>query len=237
MRMRLVVLMAVLALAACGPSTQSSDDVPADDGALPFGAIVAVGENWHASADPNVRGVSLYVEDGTEAAGVWSPPTSENGRHRLVADDITIELEEMACEMNGIPFPMRAHVSIPGRTLTGCASLRWDYQLIALMPQIDACIAQSPTTRMVSYAGETAPGDVLVRLQGAEPMMDCHVRDGVANVTVRNETLPMASEGDALFVRAGADGGANPGGECYEAPEVRGANNELLGWKLDPMGC
>lgn len=234
--MRALLLGLALALTACGPSTQSSEDVPNDD-ALPYGAVVAIGENWHLLADPDVSAVSLSVEDGAELSGAWSPPQRADGRDRLVAGEITLELDHTACTLNGMPFPMRANVIVPGRTLTGCASMRWDYQLIALMPQIDACIAQSPTTRMVSYAGETAPGDVLVRLQGAEPMMDCRVRDGVAAVTVRDETLPMPSEGDTLFVRAGADGGANPGGECYEAPEVRGANNELLGWKLDPLGC
>ena len=40
---------------------------------------------------------------------------------------------------------------------------------------------------------------------------------------------------DAIqFVRAP---GENPGGECYQAPEVRDASGALLGWVLDPEGC
>jgi hypothetical protein len=236
--MRITALLFALALSACGQSaTQSSDDVPSDD-ALPYGAIVGVGENWSFNANPADNAASVYVEDGTEASGVWTPPqTIASGQYRLVAGDITADITRAECQLYGMSYPMSATITIPGRTLTGCAAMRWDYQLIALMPQIDACIAQSPQTTWVTYAGQTPDSAVLVRLQAGETMVDCRVEENTAHVSPRNETLPMPSEGDAIFVRAREGETANPGGECYAAPEVRGENNALLGWMMDPAGC
>jgi len=125
----------------------------------------------------------------------------------------------------------------------GCAysdpAVAWDSNLLALIPQIDACIERAPETRHVSYAG-ARDGATLVRLQGAERQVDCRVSSPFAgDVTVveiapRDENLVIAGESTAIFVRSP---GENPGGECYEAPEVRDANGTLLGWMLDPEGC
>jgi hypothetical protein len=53
-------------------------------------------------------------------------------------------------------------------------------------------------------------------------------------VSARNRSHIEAGEFLALFVRAP---GENPGGECYDAPEVRNADGEVLGWMMDPLGC
>ena len=89
----------------------------------------------------------------------------------------------------------------------------------------------------MSYAGP-GPDGVLVRLVADGGGYDCSMASGVTTTTSapRNETLLMASEHTTTFYRA-FDGAENPGGECYEAAEVHGANNELLGWMMDPMGC
>lgn len=112
-------------------------------------------------------------------------------------------------------------------------SPHWDAHLLALLPQIDACIVASPDARWISYAG-AHDGATLVRLSGETGAFDCRFDKGAAVVTPRDETLRVDSENAAIFVRGP---GENPGGECYEAPEVRGANGELLGWMLDPEGC
>jgi hypothetical protein len=44
----------------------------------------------------------------------------------------------------------------------------------------------------------------------------------------------MVSERDPLFYRAP---GENPGGECFEAPEVRGNDGSLIGWTMADEDC
>ncbi len=98
---------------------------------------------------------------------------------------------------------------------------------------IDACLALAPDRRVVTI--DPAATRTL-RLSGEAGNADCVVPDDAddpSNATV----LPALRDppADAIqFVRAP---GENPGGECYAAPEVRGANGELLGWVLDPEGC
>lgn len=233
--MRIAAMIAAGALAACGPSTQSSDDVPSSsDGALPFGPIYAVGQDWTLNANPADNTISFYAEDGTEASGAWSPPAPVEGGHRIVAGDITLDLQQAACTLFDTPYPMAATVTAAGKSFTGCAAMRWDYQLIALMPQIDACIAQRPDSRWITYAGETAPGEVIVRMRGGDALSDCRVSNGAATIRDQDGNTRYATDNAVIFVRGPGD---NPGGECYDAPEVRGANNELLGWRVDPLGC
>lgn len=105
--------------------------------------------------------------------------------------------------------------------------------VIDRLPLIDACLALSPETRTVTIN----PASTLsLRLSGESGSFDCVVPNDArdpANATV----LPALDESPAdavLFVRGP---GENPGGECYEAPEVRGDNGEVLGWLLDPEGC
>lgn len=115
----------------------------------------------------------------------------------------------------------------------------WDSQLIALMPQIDACIAASSGATWVSYAGPAPSGGVLVRLTGDGGGFDCTVDEGATTAAsaMRDENLTVPGEREAIFVRAVGGDTVNPGGACYEAPEVRSADNELLGWMMDPLGC
>lgn len=95
---------------------------------------------------------------------------------------------------------------------------------------IDACLALAPTNRTVTYA---APD--LVRLDGEGGKLDCRIdASGAAQISPADAALSLEGDGAALFVRGP---GENPGGECYEAPEVRGPDGALLGWMLDPDGC
>lgn len=239
--MRRLILSAALLLAACGQSTDSAQDVSAPNlPQLPLAAIVANGENWTFSADPEPQAISFTLDDGAEpveVTEVWARPVATTSGYRLQSGELTLDLVEEPCTQDNIPYPMRATVSYGEGNYGGCAAMRWDYQLLELMPQIDACIARSPETRWVNYAGVQADGNMLVRLSAGDAF-DCTVTPGMTPEVIsfdpRSETLTVATEGAAIFVRGP---GENPGGECYDAPEVRDSEGEVLGWMMDPMGC
>ena len=119
------------------------------------------------------------------------------------------------------------------------APAAWETRLTEMLPYIDACIAKSPETRTVSYAGLLDDESAVVRLGGAVGEFQCMVPmadPAAANAVIvqDDETVTFEGEGSALFVRGP---GENPGGECYEAPEVRDVNGQVIGWMLDPEGC
>jgi hypothetical protein len=105
-------------------------------------------------------------------------------------------------------------------------------EVVSRLPLIDACLALSPEARTVTI---NRASNLSVRLSGESGSFDCVVPNDArdpANAAV----LPALDNPPAdaiIFVRAP---GENPGGECYEAPEVRDGG-ELLGWLLDPEGC
>lgn len=119
------------------------------------------------------------------------------------------------------------------------ASVAWEGRLSEMLPYIDACIAASPETRWVSYAGLLNDREVAVRLGGAAGEFVCTAPTAdptAANVAIvpDDETVAFEGEGSAIFVRGP---GANPGGECHEADEVMNADGEVIGWWADPHGC
>lgn len=119
------------------------------------------------------------------------------------------------------------------------APVAWETRLSELLPYIDACIAKSPETRYVNYAGLLDNETVAVRLGGGPGEFVCTVPTadpGAANAVIvpDDENAAFAGEGSATFVRGP---GENPGGECYEAEEVRNADGEVIGWWADPEGC
>lgn len=105
--------------------------------------------------------------------------------------------------------------------------------IIERLPLIDACLALLPDQRSVIID----PGlRASLRLGGETGPVDCVLADASddpANATI----LPALEDLPADAVHFIRGPGENPGGECYEAPEVRGADGELLGWVLDPEGC
>jgi len=115
----------------------------------------------------------------------------------------------------------------------------WETRLTEMLPYIDACIAKSPETRWVSYAGLLDDESVVVRIGGAAGEFQCTVSTAdpsAANAVIAmdDETVAFEGEGSAIFVRGP---GENPGGECYQADEVLNANGDVIGWWADPHGC
>jgi len=233
-----LALMAALFLAACGAGAPSSTDSAVNDGALRAGMIVGDGENWRLMIDQSTRNMTLTIGDDEETHGAafTSIETTAPGRHEIDSD-MQVVIEETACTHHELDYPMRISVTQAGQPAReGCAAMRWDHQLVALLPQIDACVAASPQTRVVRYAGANGTR-VLVRLEGENGQVDCNADAGAApraEIVARQDDIFAPTEGDAIFMRGP---GENPGGECYTAPEVRGADGEVIGWMLDPYGC
>jgi hypothetical protein len=131
--------------------------------------------------------------------------------------------------------PTEAEAPVPA----AATPVAWETRLTEMLPYIDACIARSPETRWISFAGLLNDNEVAVRLGGAAGEFVCTVptADPVpanAAIVPDDEEVAFEGEGSAIFVRGP---GENPGGECYEAEEVLNANGEVIGWWADPHGC
>lgn len=230
-----VLVCALLLLGACGQNTQKAE---APEGApaatVELGPIVARGEpGWRLDIDRET-GLSLSVGQGGQTwAAAYAPARRTERGYRLASGTLTVELTNAGCIAAGETYPMRALVRAQGReALTGCATERWDAHLLALMPQIDACIAAAPEARRVTYVGDD--GDAhLVRLWSQNGGVDCRVSaSGAAQIGPRDDDVRIGGEHEAVFVR-----GPGRGGACAGAAEVRNAEGELLGWMNDPHGC
>jgi hypothetical protein len=241
--MRALVL--ALALAACGeaaPTKQAPNaEIATTSGFDLSGHLIAQGADFRLDSAPDIGVVLVYPANELTVSGPYAVPVATDTGALLESQGISLVLTPSACTLDGVTYPMSATVTIPNaRPAEGCAMIRWDNNLIELLPQIDACIANSPETTWISYAADTGEGLVTVRMQGHGRGVDCTVPNDSADpqhatISPRRAEFRPAGDGEALFVRGSS--GPNPGGECMEAPEVRGANGELLGWMMDPMGC
>ncbi len=232
-----LLLCALLLLGACGQNAQKSDAPGGAPAAtVDLGPIVARGEpGWRLDIDRE-RGLSLSVGQGGQTwAAAYAPAQRTARGYRFASGNLTVELTNAGCIAAGETYPMRALVRAQGnQALSGCATERWDAHLLELMPQIDACVAAAPEARRVTYAGDDG-GEHLVRLWSQNGGVDCRVgANGVARIAPRDDDVRIGGEHEAIFVRGP---GRNPGGECFDAPEVRSADGELLGWMDDPQGC
>ena len=235
--MRVVVCALLLLLGACGQNAEKAKAPDAPSAAtVELGPIVARGEpGWRLDIDRQ-QGFSLSVGQGGQTlAAAYAPAQRTPRGYRFASGALIVELTNAGCVAAGETYPMRALVRAQGnQELSGCATERWDAHMLDLMPQIDACIAAAPEARRVTYAGDDG-GTYLVRLWSQNGGVDCSVNaGGVAQIAPRNDDLRLGGEHEAIFVRGP---GRNPGGQCFEAAEVRNANGELLGWMDDPQGC
>lgn len=234
--MRALVL--ALALAACGQSTAPAPEaeVATTSGMDLSGHLIALGADFRLDSAPDIGVVLNYPQQDMTVSGPYAVPTATDSGALLESQGISLTLTPGACTLDGVTYSMNASVSIPNATpATGCAFVRWDHQLIELLPQIDRCIETSPETRWVTYAGRNGD-EVTVRLRGDNRFVECKItNDQLVSAALPENAPKIAGDGEAIFVRGPAS--ENPGGECYEAPEVTSASGELLGWMMDPMGC
>lgn len=235
MRLSICLFGALLALPA-------QADAPA--AASPFaGAISAAGTEpfWGLSIDPASNTMWLHELDGTgyPTNDYVAPVVATDGTAIFTARDFTVTLKLTGtCSdgMSDLVFPMETTVTAGGHAYRGCAYPRWDNDLIALLPQIDACLAAARSKGPVSLAARTNAG-AIVRVLDDGGTFQCAfpgeaTKPGKAGRL--DDAEPMVSERDPLFYRAP---GENPGGECFEAPEVRGNDGSLIGWTMADEDC
>ena len=153
---------------------------------------------------------------------------------------VTVAAGECSDEMSDTAYPYSVEVTLTGkdgRTLKGCAYRPWGEDILAAMPVIDACLKASGGQPPVVYAAASAPNAGFALLAGSdeEPLLGCVAGGDAAAVSpYPPESEQPAGTNAEIFVRGP---GKNPGGECYDAPEVKDADGKLLGWWLDPAGC
>lgn len=243
----ILALAAALALAGCNPA-QKAPPAPAEATSGEFtgvdmsrleGRIVALGAApaWRLDADAGL-GLILVQGDETISADFARPTADGAGGARLVSGDLDLGLRGAPCTQDGAAYPMTAALSVRGGApMQGCAFVRWDHDLTALLPAIDSCLSLTTdeTPLRVTYAGREADGRTLVRMRNADGAYDCRTGGTEdAEIALTDPALRIGGESAAIFLRAP---GENPGGQCYQAPEVRGADGTLIGWWDDPEGC
>ncbi|MCC6920660.1 MAG: hypothetical protein IT548_15795 [Alphaproteobacteria bacterium] len=235
MRLTVLVLAGFLSL----PALAASADAPS-----PFtGAITALGTEpfWGLAIDPQSKTLWFHEDEESDlpANNYVAPVIGADGTATFTAKDFEIVLKvtgDCSDGMSDNTFPMSATVKTVNRTYTGCAYPRWDNDLLTLLPQIDSCLAAAKSKGPVTLATRTNAG-VIVRVMVDDGTFECafpgdSTRPGKA--AVATDAAPMVSERDPLFYRAP---GENPGGECFDAPEIRSADGKLIGWTMADEDC
>jgi uncharacterized membrane protein len=155
---------------------------------------------------------------------------------------VTVTFAECSDGMSDTSYPYTVDAVLLGakgsdtQNLKGCAYRPWGQDVVSALPVIDACLALDENKPPVVYAGITAPDSGYVMLAGGDenPLNACTVLGGKATVAGFDSDASPAGTNSEIFVRGP---GQNPGGECYDAPEVKDADGKVVGWWLDPEGC
>lgn len=244
-----VCLAALCALTACNraPAPEPATEAPSiataaslsDPLAQLDGHVVALGDGWRIDAAPNSDLVLAFTaEDRTETTP-YTAPRRDGDSATLGGGAFSIALTSASCTQGDGKYPLRAALTLAdGRSFVGCAFTRWDRNLTATLPAIDACLSAATEPMTVIYAAPEANGGAFVRLAYDGERYDCRVSTAAdappPQLEPADPERDLPGEADAIFVRAPGD---NPGGECYQAEEVRTADGALIGWMDDPQGC
>lgn len=247
--MRSIVFGALTALmlAACG---QTAAPPPADEQSLQpsetldladlsSGHLIAVGASptWRLEAERNLGLVFSITDTDTHRNTSYAEPVRDGAGAIIASAPLTVRVRPELCTLDGVTYPLTTTVELDGSgPVSGCGVMRWDRDIAELLPSIDACLAGATEPMSVIYAARETDS-AFVRLTYENETFDCRAPltpGGEAEVTPADPAMHFAGEREAIFIRAPGD---NPGGECYEAPEVRAADGTLLGWWDDPQGC
>lgn len=249
MRTTLLIIAALIALTGCDRGAKRPETPPPPapasiDLAALQGHIVALGSDpsWRLDGDAQLGLLLVRPDQDLTVSENFAAPQRVGERDaKFESGRLTVALSAASCTLDGATYPMTASVQVRGGdTFTGCAFSRWDAQLTTLLPAIDACLSSvtEETPLRVTYAAPEPDGRVLVRMRIEDGGYDCRAPRAASEqppeMAPADPALRIGGDGDAIFIRAP---GENPGGQCYEAPEVRAADGTLLGWMDDPQGC
>jgi hypothetical protein len=137
----------------------------------------------------------------------------------------------------------------PARNLKGCGFRSWGQDVVSAMPVIDACRTSADfpgtpsgaITPPVAFAAASGPKDGYALFLGQTEetrYIECVVADGTVSLgPFKGEAGPAGTEREIFVRKTGLAGEVQPGGQCYEAEEVKSEAGEVLGWWMDPLGC
>ncbi len=239
---------ALLGLAACdfggGTSSPVAETAGAGEGLAPEafeGALEAVGPegSWRLSIAPDA-GIALSERDaGVDTRAAYTQPVGVDLGVEIGSAPITVRITPGPCTngMTGVTYDFNVQVTREGAApLTGCLYRPWSSQIVALEPQVSACLRVSPDSAL-TYLRANDDGGAFMRVRGSTGAeTECTmVGGGTAPQTMpANPGVRYPGEMDVMFYPAP---GEQPGGECYAAPEVKDASGRVLGWLADPNGC
>ena len=240
----LAVALAAVGLASCGkpktseaPAEKSAVALPSSAGLSLEGRLAAIGTEpfWRLEIAP--EGLVFSTPEGPDVKAPFVAPSPDEAGASLASGKIKLRLIVQPCSdgMSEAAYPMRAEVDVAGvGAFKGCAYARWDNELEALIPAIDACLGETTEPSPVVYAIQTANG-AIVRMAGVEDgeRYDCEVDSGGGASVAASEAPPAPGERDPTFVRAPAD---EPLKACA-AVEMKGRDGALLGWEMKPGAC
>jgi uncharacterized membrane protein len=239
----LLILALTTATAAATPALPLPLPPPLPIAEAVKGALAAVGADpsWNLQIvdDKLTLTESIDDDENIEDFKLVSSEAQGETAHVWKAGALTVSISAAACSDGVQSYPYTSELKITGkkaRTLKGCAYRPWGQDVIAALPVIDACLAQGANKPVVVYAGATAADAGVVMLAGGEenPLSACTVTGGKASVVAfEGGDWPPGTNAE-IFVRGP---GENPGGECYDAPEVKDGAGRVVGWWLDPAGC
>jgi uncharacterized membrane protein len=239
---------AVLGLGGCDFTSNTSEPLAetadAGEGLAPEafeGALEAVGPEgaWRLSIAPEA-GIALSERDaGVDTRAAYTQPVALDLGVEIGSAPITVRITPGPCTngMAGVTYDFNVQVTREGvAPLNGCLYRPWSSLIVALEPQVSACLSVSPDSAL-SYLRANDDGGAFMRVRGSTGAeTDCTmVAGGTAPQTMpANPSQRYPGEMDVLFYPAP---GEQPGGECYAAPEVRDSSGRVLGWLADPNGC
>jgi uncharacterized membrane protein len=201
----------------------------------------------------------LFSEPAEEDTKITELPPpifqlSENGTVSFAAYGYEGSIGPGPCSdgMSDTVFPYTVTLELlvpPGRSLKGCGYRPWGQDVAAAMPVIDSCFAEGkflnapPETipPVVFYAAASGPQDGYVLLSGPSEDVryrECAVTSGKAVLKdYQGDAPPPGTEREIFVRKTGIAGEMQPGGQCYDAEEVKSEAGEVLGWWMDPLGC
>lgn len=235
-----MILPLVLALSAAAPALPPAPTLAE----AASGTLRGLGTEpfWALEISPRTLTLTMPGETGEVVTEFQVEYATALGENRVVtAGALIVTLSPATCSdgMSDTEYPYTLEAALAGDdmlSLKGCAYRPWGQDVIAALPVIDACLKASGHEPPVVFAAATAPDAGFVMLAGGDqdPLHACTVAAGAARIAPYTADAGPAGTNAEIFIRGP---GENPGGECYQAPEVTDADGKLVGWWLDPLGC